>query len=65
MSRVVAGAVGWCSEAMRCDAGRGTEARGGLRHEFAEGRFSQSEEDWGRLAVRLQGTEPRGDGKIG
>lgn len=32
---------------------------------FAEGRRAQSEADWGRLAVKLQGTKQSGDGKIG
>lgn len=46
------------SDAMRCEAMQ-VEASGGLRHGFAEGRRAQSEQDWGELAVRLQGTEPR------
>lgn len=49
----------------RVDAGQGAEPSGWLRDGCLEGRRTQSEEDWGRLAVRLQGTGSRGDGKIG
>lgn len=54
-------------DAMRCEAMqvRVQEPSGGLRHGTAEGRRIQSEQDWDKLAVRLQGPGPRGDGKIG
>lgn len=43
----------------------GAEPWGWLKHESAEGRRTQSEPVWGKLAVWLQAMGPRGDGKIG